>query len=86
MPGAEIPEYEWPRVRLCSIRKSEPGEEYGFNLHAEKGKGQFIGAVDDDSPAERGGLCSGDRIIAINGDVVVHDQHREVLICCHYTF
>jgi S1-C subfamily serine protease len=39
-------------------------------LHAERDrKGQFIGQIDANSPAEAGGLKDGDRIIEVNGDL-----------------
>jgi len=78
-----------PRPRLCLIRKRTPEEEYGFNLHAEKSKGQFIGAVDAGSPAEVAGLLPGDRIISVNGVPVINEPHKQVVnkikenaLCC----
>ena len=51
-----IPE-DAPQIRLCHIKKRSDFNGYGFNLHAEKSKpGQFIGTVDERSPAERAGL------------------------------
>ena len=59
-----------PSPRLCVIEK-RPGEkvikfkvpskyrrfqEYGYNLHAEKARGQFVGLVDNGSPADRSAL------------------------------
>lgn len=53
---------------------------YGFNLTAEKNKpGQFIGKVDNDSPASTAGLREGDRIIEVNGVNVTEDSHQEVV-------
>lgn len=72
-------------MRLCNVRRSKLSEEYGFNVHSEKRKGLFIGAVDAHSLAERGGLRYGDRIITINGDVIEHDKHREVWKTLHCT-
>lgn len=52
------------RPRLCHMRKSSNG--YGFNLHSDKNKGgQFIRAVDEDTPAERAGLRPKDKIIQV---------------------
>jgi len=68
-----------PKPRLCRIRKRSPEEEYGFNLHAEKAKGQFIGTVDPDSPADYAGLLPGDRIISVNGTSVIGEPHKEVV-------
>lgn len=39
---------------------------YGFNLHSDKTKpGQYVRAVDPDSPAEASGLRPQDRIIEV---------------------
>ena len=51
-----------PQPRLCHIRKVDNFDGYGFNLHAEKNKpGQFVGKIDEGSPAEKAGLTEGDR-------------------------
>ncbi|KAG7491697.1 hypothetical protein MATL_G00007000 [Megalops atlanticus] len=66
------------RPRLCNMKKGEGG--YGFNLHSEKSKpGQYIRAVDKDSPAEKSGLKPQDRIVQVNGDPVEGKQHSEVV-------
>ncbi|XP_070847341.1 Na(+)/H(+) exchange regulatory cofactor NHE-RF1a [Chaetodon trifascialis] len=66
------------RPRLCRLKKGDSG--YGFNLHSEKSKpGQFIRAVDEDSPAQRAGLRAHDKIIQVNGVSVVGMQHSEVV-------
>lgn len=66
------------RPRLCRLKKGHSG--YGFNLHSEKSKpGQFIRAVDDDSPAQRAGLRPQDKIIEVNGISVIGKQHSEVV-------
>lgn len=53
---------------------------YGFNLHAERDKpGQFIGLVDDNSPASTAGLRVHDRIIEVNGVNVEDEKHTEVI-------
>lgn len=52
------------RPRLCTMKKGPNG--YGFNLHSDKSKpGQFIRAVDPDSPAEASGLRAQDRIVEV---------------------
>uniref|UniRef100_A0A8C4DKQ5 Na(+)/H(+) exchange regulatory cofactor NHE-RF n=1 Tax=Dicentrarchus labrax TaxID=13489 RepID=A0A8C4DKQ5_DICLA len=67
-----------PRPRLCHLKKGAGG--YGFNLHSEKSKpGQFIRAVDEDSPAQRAGLRPQDKIIQVNGVSVIGMQHSEVV-------
>ena len=62
------------------MRKWTHFNGYGFNLHAEKNKsGQFIGAVDANSPAEAAGLLEGDRIVEVNGVNVNQENHRQVV-------
>lgn len=69
-----------PRPRLCHLKKSPDFAGYGFNLHAEKGKaGQFIGKVDDGSPAHWAGLREGDRIVEVNGTNVGSENHTQVV-------
>ncbi|VDP38301.1 unnamed protein product [Soboliphyme baturini] len=69
-----------PIPRRCVLRKSEPSDEYGFNLHAENGKGHFIGTVDPDSIAQKSGLEEGQRIVGVNGSLVFVDTpHKEVV-------
>lgn len=66
--------------RLCHVIKVEDFDGYGFNLHAEKGKpGQYIGKVDDGSPAERANLRQGDRIIEVNAVNIGRETHKEVV-------
>ncbi|XP_076616265.1 Na(+)/H(+) exchange regulatory cofactor NHE-RF1-like isoform X2 [Chaetodon auriga] len=67
-----------PRPRLCHLKKGASG--YGFNLHSEKSRlGQFIRAVDEDSPAQKAGLRPHDKIVEVNGVSVVSMQHSEVV-------
>lgn len=67
-------------TRLCHIVKRDNFDGYGFNLHAEKGKpGQYIGKVDDNSPAEVAGLKQGDRIIEVNGVNIGNETHKQVV-------
>lgn len=66
--------------RLCHVIKVENFDGYGFNLHAEKGKpGQYIGKVDEGSPAELAGLRQGDRIIEVNAVNIGRETHKEVV-------
>ena len=66
--------------RLCHIIKWPDFQGYGFNLHAEKDKpGQYIGNVDDDSPASDADLRKGDRIVEVNGENVEEKGHQEVI-------
>jgi len=74
-----IPE-DAPQIRLCHIKKRPDFNGYGFNLHAEKSKpGQFIGTVDEGSPAERAGLKEGDRIVEVNDCNICHENHKQVV-------
>ncbi|XP_020507254.1 Na(+)/H(+) exchange regulatory cofactor NHE-RF1 [Labrus bergylta] len=66
------------RPRLCVIQRGSNG--YGFNLHSERARpGQYIRAVDEDSPAERAGLLPADRIVQVNGVSVEGKTHSEVV-------
>ncbi|XP_068193105.1 Na(+)/H(+) exchange regulatory cofactor NHE-RF1-like [Antennarius striatus] len=66
------------RPRLCVIQRGSNG--YGFNLHSERARpGQYIRAVDEDSPAERAGLHPKDRIVQVNGVPVDGKTHSEVV-------
>lgn len=66
------------RPRLCVIKKGPNG--FGFNLHSDKSRpGQYIRAIDEDSPAEMSGLRPKDLIIQVNGVSVEGKQHSEVV-------
>lgn len=66
--------------RLCHMKKWTDFQGYGFNLHAEKSrKGQFVGKVDPDSPAERVGLREHDRIVEVNGVNISNENHQQVV-------
>uniref|UniRef100_A0A915IC70 PDZ domain-containing protein n=1 Tax=Romanomermis culicivorax TaxID=13658 RepID=A0A915IC70_ROMCU len=68
-----------PQARICVLKKAYPEQEYGFDLHAEKLRGQFVGNVDEESPAGLSGLKRGDRILAVNGHPVSQQNHKEVV-------
>lgn len=69
-----------PKARFCHIVKWDHFDGYGFNLHAEKGKpGQYIGKVDEGSPAEAAGLRQGDRILEVNGESIANKTHKQVV-------
>jgi membrane-associated protease RseP (regulator of RpoE activity) len=75
-----ISSHQDPCARLCHITKWEDFDGYGFNLHAEKGKpGQYIGKVDENSPAEAAGLKQGDRIVEVNGVNISNENHKQVV-------
>ncbi|XP_074116803.1 Na(+)/H(+) exchange regulatory cofactor NHE-RF1 isoform X2 [Sminthopsis crassicaudata] len=66
------------RPRLCVMKKGPNG--YGFNLHSDKSKpGQYIRAVDSNSPAEASGLQAQDRIVEVNGICMEGKQHGDVV-------
>lgn len=74
-----VQEYEL-RPRLCTIRKWADFAGYGFNLHAERGRaGQYIGKVDDNSPAQAAGMKEGDRIVEVNGVNIGNENHSQVV-------
>jgi len=69
-----------PVARHCHIIQWKHFDGYGFNLHAEKGKpGQYIGKVDEGSPAEAAGLKQGDRIVEVNGVNIANENHKQVV-------
>lgn len=67
-----------PNARLCHVIKNDNFEGYGFNLHADKGK-QYIGKVDEGSPAEVAGLRQGDHILEVNGVSILEENHKQVV-------
>ncbi|XP_013775488.1 Na(+)/H(+) exchange regulatory cofactor NHE-RF1-like [Limulus polyphemus] len=77
--SSELPP-DAPAPRLCHIIKWPDFEGYGFNLHSQKSRhGQYIGKIDEASPAEFGGLREGDRIIEVNGVNVANENHKQVV-------
>ena len=77
---SEEPMRNQARGRLCHIVKWDHFDGYGFNLHADKGKpGQYIGKVDEGSPAEAAGLKQGDRILEVNGESIANKTHKQVV-------
>lgn len=76
--------FVWPSdvlpPRLCQLRKWQDQPGYGFSLNAEKGKmGQYIGQIDQHSPAQTGGLQEGDKVLAVDGEVVEMMPHDQVV-------
>ena len=69
-----------PRPRLCHLRRWPDFAGYGFNLHSERTKaGQYIGKVDQNSPAESAGLRENDRIIEVNLVLIGNENHKQVV-------
>uniref|UniRef100_A0A3B4EWQ4 SLC9A3 regulator 2 n=1 Tax=Pundamilia nyererei TaxID=303518 RepID=A0A3B4EWQ4_9CICH len=80
MTPSYTPVFHYPALlpRLCQMVKGQQG--YGFNLHSDKKKrGQFVRAVDPDSPAESSGMRPGDRILQVNGVTTEGLRHSEVV-------
>ena len=42
-------------------------------------EGQYVGKIEAGSPAERGGLQNGDRVVEVNGDNVENKSHKKVV-------
>lgn len=75
-----MPKVQLYEARICHVVKRDDFDGYGFNLHAEKGRpGQYIGKVDEGSPAESAGLRQGDRIIDVNGINIGSETHKQVV-------
>ena len=69
-----------PAPRLCHIVKSEDFDGFGFNLYQEKSKaGQFIGRIEQGSPADVAGLKEDDKIVEVNGVNVAKENHKQVV-------
>ena len=69
-----------PPPRLCCVRKGQNGGGFGFHLTSQRGRpGQFISSVEQDSPAECGGLLVGDRVVEVNGVNVGLENHKQVV-------
>merc|ERR1711936_430832 len=69
-----------PQPRLCHIKKWSHFDGYGFTLHSEKNSGwQIVGKIDEESPAEAGGLKPNDKIIEIDGANVTRENHKQVI-------
>ncbi|XP_023214148.1 Na(+)/H(+) exchange regulatory cofactor NHE-RF1-like [Centruroides sculpturatus] len=79
MSSVELSE-DAPAPRLCHLIKWDDFDGYGFNLHAEKSKaGQYIGKVDEGSPAEYADLREGDCIVEVNGVNIANENHKQVV-------
>ena len=66
--------------RLCTLIRKDSTVGYGFNLYKKKNTiGQFIGTVEEGSPAEDAGLNEGDMLVEVNEVNVIHDSHKEVV-------
>jgi len=77
MEPASSVEYE---ARLCHLKTWPDFAGYGFNLHADRATtGQYIGKVDEGSPAEAAGLRMNDRIVEVNGHNVEGKNHADVV-------
>jgi len=75
-----------PKPRLCHLLKRPDFVGYGFNLHAERNKiefgldvGQYIGKIDQGSPAHLAGVKEHDRIVEVNGVNIGNENHKQVV-------
>ena len=69
-----------PAPRMCNIVKRDNFDGYGLNLYKKKNTpGQFIGSIDQGSPAEAAGLQEGDKLVEVNGINVTQENHKQVV-------
>merc|ERR1712038_177231 len=69
-----------PRPRLCCLYRRSDYDGYGFNLYKlRQVEGQYVGKIEAGSPAERGGLQNGDRVVEVNGENVENKSHKKVV-------
>ncbi|XP_008306835.1 Na(+)/H(+) exchange regulatory cofactor NHE-RF3-like [Cynoglossus semilaevis] len=69
----------WTRPRLCHISK-EPEHGLGMTIVAVEGqKGQYMVCTVPDGAAEKAGVCTGDRLIWINGALVSMLTHSHLV-------
>lgn len=63
------------RPRFCLLSKEE-GRSFGFHLQQQLGRpGHVVCRVEPGSSAQRQGLREGDLILAVNNDVVEHEDY-----------
>ncbi|XP_032820225.1 Na(+)/H(+) exchange regulatory cofactor NHE-RF3-like [Petromyzon marinus] len=75
---AKGPSSQGPRPRLCTLQRSSDG--FGFHLKSIEGsEGMFIMDVKYGSPAEKAGLRSEDRLVALNGEDITDLTHAIVV-------
>ncbi|XP_060732220.1 Na(+)/H(+) exchange regulatory cofactor NHE-RF3 isoform X1 [Tachysurus vachellii] len=66
------------KPRIAEITRGADG--YGFFLKADpETPGHFIGDIDRESPAEKGGLKEMDQLVAVDGEEVIHCTHDQVV-------
>nr|XP_045001824.1 Na(+)/H(+) exchange regulatory cofactor NHE-RF4 isoform X2 [Jaculus jaculus] len=67
------------RPRFCLLSKEE-GKSFGFHLQQQLGRvGHVVCRVEPGTSAQRQGLREGDRILAVNNDVVEHEDYVVVV-------
>ncbi|XP_039987120.1 Na(+)/H(+) exchange regulatory cofactor NHE-RF3-like, partial [Xiphias gladius] len=65
----------WSRPRLCHISR-QPEHGLGMTVISVEGqKGRYVVSTVSDGPAEKAGVCTGDRLIWINGVLVSTLSH-----------
>lgn len=66
------------RPRFCLLSKEEE-KSFGFHLQQQLGKADHVVCrVDPGSSAQRQGLREGDRILAVNNNIVEHEDYAVV--------
>ncbi|XP_021515078.1 Na(+)/H(+) exchange regulatory cofactor NHE-RF4 [Meriones unguiculatus] len=67
------------RPRFCLLSKEEE-KNFGFHLQQQLGKAEHVVCrVDPGTSAQRQGLREGDRILAVNNNVVAHEDYAVVV-------
>ncbi|XP_021063348.1 Na(+)/H(+) exchange regulatory cofactor NHE-RF4 [Mus pahari] len=67
------------RPRFCLLSKEE-GKTFGFHLQQRLGQADHVVCrVDPGTSAQRQGLREGDRILAVNNNIVAHEDHAVVV-------
>ena len=65
---------------MCYLYKVDDFDGYGFNLcKIKEREGQFISNIELGSPANRGGLREGDRLVEVNGENIETKSHKKVV-------
>ena len=65
---------------MCYLYKADDFDGYGFNLcKIKEREGQFISNIELGSPANRGGLREGDRLVEVNGENIETKSHKKVV-------
>ncbi|KAM6959263.1 Na(+)/H(+) exchange regulatory cofactor NHE-RF3 [Aplochiton taeniatus] len=70
---------QFPVPQLCRIKRVQ-GQSFGFCLRVERGvRGYVVRHVESWSPAQRSGLCDGDRVLEVNEEYVNNTELAKVV-------